>query len=540
MANELQIAQQVKAPLETFDAPRFVQSDAREQFHYATSQLQLWQHFQLSEHAPQREQESLQLLSLTHLSLLNSPYLHCPTTIDIAAEHNATITYPAPPGQSLAALLQYLRNRQVSLPLLQTLQYARDMADALQHLQQQDIRLGALHPSYNWVSQGRLAIMISPYTLFTLSHPYTKHSQQLGYIAPELLLPNATLTEKSDIYSAAMMLYELCAGHHAFTFVACTPKQRCTTPAPSLQILRPDLPSQLIQLVDRGLRISPKQRPGLEEWRQELGEIHQAAIQAEQRQEQTRPWTQRSSSRHYEALSAIAFRAASTSTPGKYIYRSTLWLSSFAAASAAIALTPWITEYGKLPPQDAQAVPFVRPVEIEIPRAKPTAPDASTPILEFPFMGPEQLPTHRVIKTNTFRHVKKDRSSPQTMTRSQVIRSRAVTASQAAFLWKGKRCRRIREQAEQARKQMAWNLVLQATDHENCWSPQRNIERLHHRSQAFFMLGYYEDCNTLTAQALSTSTNHALNSTFNETEALDREYQQDLKRWNSDCKQWTR
>ena len=83
----------------------------------------------------------------------------------------------------------------------------------------------------------------------------------LAYIAPERLA-GSDATEASDVWSVGVMLWESLAGRHPFWQTSMLDTARAIeTGAPSLATLRPDLPKQLIQLVDRALSPSPARRP---------------------------------------------------------------------------------------------------------------------------------------------------------------------------------------------------------------------------------------------------------------------------------------
>lgn len=83
----------------------------------------------------------------------------------------------------------------------------------------------------------------------------------LAYIAPERLAGDEA-TEASDVWSVGVMLWESLAGRHPFWQTSMLDTARAIEAgAPSLGTLRPDLPRQLVQLVDRALSPSPSRRP---------------------------------------------------------------------------------------------------------------------------------------------------------------------------------------------------------------------------------------------------------------------------------------
>jgi serine/threonine protein kinase len=87
------------------------------------------------------------------------------------------------------------------------------------------------------------------------------------YLAPEMLQPNFrdTIDYRSDLYAAALTIYECAAGHHPF---ARRPEARGTTLSrvlfespPQLSTVRADLSKPFCQLVDSMLKKIPALRP---------------------------------------------------------------------------------------------------------------------------------------------------------------------------------------------------------------------------------------------------------------------------------------
>jgi eukaryotic-like serine/threonine-protein kinase len=87
----------------------------------------------------------------------------------------------------------------------------------------------------------------------------------LAYISPERLAGDEA-TEAADVWSVGVMLWEALAGRHPFWHTSMLETARAIEAgAPSLATLRPDLPGQLIHLVDRSLSLSPSRRPSAAE-----------------------------------------------------------------------------------------------------------------------------------------------------------------------------------------------------------------------------------------------------------------------------------
>src|SRR5581483_7172420 len=87
----------------------------------------------------------------------------------------------------------------------------------------------------------------------------------LAYISPERL-GGEEASEAADVWSVGVMLWEALAGRHPFWHTSMLETARAIEAgAPSLAALRPDLPKQLIHLVDRSLSLSPSRRPSAAE-----------------------------------------------------------------------------------------------------------------------------------------------------------------------------------------------------------------------------------------------------------------------------------
>jgi serine/threonine-protein kinase len=84
-----------------------------------------------------------------------------------------------------------------------------------------------------------------------------------GYLAPEQALGHE-LTPQADIYSACVVLWELLTGRKAVLRAGASEGelvQRMASPSfPALASLRPDLPSPLLDAVQRGLERAPERR----------------------------------------------------------------------------------------------------------------------------------------------------------------------------------------------------------------------------------------------------------------------------------------
>jgi serine/threonine protein kinase len=104
-------------------------------------------------------------------------------------------------------------------------------------------------------------------TSLTLDPRHRLPPGTLPYLAPEMLQPNFrdSIDYRSDLYAAALTIYECAVGHHPF---ARKPEDMVTTLSrvlrespPPLESARPDLSKAFCQLVDSMLKKIPALRP---------------------------------------------------------------------------------------------------------------------------------------------------------------------------------------------------------------------------------------------------------------------------------------
>jgi serine/threonine protein kinase len=102
------------------------------------------------------------------------------------------------------------------------------------------------------------------------------HTMVVGspqYMAPEQGDPAraGSVDYRSDVYSAAVILYETLAGRVPFVVDSPADLWRSESEAPRIEALRPDVPRALAEVLDRGLRRDPSERfTSAWEWREAL------------------------------------------------------------------------------------------------------------------------------------------------------------------------------------------------------------------------------------------------------------------------------
>jgi len=141
------------------------------------------------------------------------------------------------------------------------------VADALAHAHRAGILHRDVKPSNVLLAEGeRVSAKLLDFGLARMAEAETLTAQgdvpgTLAYISPERLAGDEA-TDAADVWAVGVMLWEALAGRHPFWHTSMLETARAIeSGAPSLATLRPDLPRQLVQLVDRALAPSPSRRP---------------------------------------------------------------------------------------------------------------------------------------------------------------------------------------------------------------------------------------------------------------------------------------
>jgi tetratricopeptide (TPR) repeat protein len=155
-------------------------------------------------------------------------------------------------GEDLASLLR----RVGRLPSEKVVDIARQLCDGLAAAHAQGVLHRDLKPANILIdNDGQVRI-----TDFGIAIPRTESNQHKltgtpGYMAPEQRAVGSRLTEQTDVYALALVLYELVTGRYAFTG---SPAAKLP-PAPSTLV--PDVDPRLERAVMRALSPDPAGRP---------------------------------------------------------------------------------------------------------------------------------------------------------------------------------------------------------------------------------------------------------------------------------------
>jgi hypothetical protein len=175
---------------------------------------------------------------------------------------NVYIAYEFVPGQTFREAL-----RAGELPDRAAIEACAQICEGLAHAHAAGILHRDIKPSNVLLADGdRVSVRILDFGLARMAESETLTAQgdvpgTLAYIAPERLAGEDS-TGAADVWAVGVMLWESLSGRHPFWQTSMLDTARAIeTGAPSLSALRPDLPKDLLQLVDRALSLEPARRP---------------------------------------------------------------------------------------------------------------------------------------------------------------------------------------------------------------------------------------------------------------------------------------
>jgi len=283
------------------------------------------------------------------------------------------------PGQSLEEWLREPR------ALAAQLRVVRGLAEALQYAHGQGVLHRDVKPgNVQVLPDGQCKLMdfgIARAALGRLTATGTVMGTP-NYMAPETL-SEATYSERSDLYSAAVVFWEMFAGRNPFaapSVAACLHNVLHVEPEP-LTRLRPDLPAALSNAVTECLAKDPARRPG------SFARLLAAVQAAEAGATAAQPITARDFPGETRALPVaarrrpMARRAFLGLAAGLLLGLGGLWLARWQTATAplpqptAIALLP----AGTPPPAAATPVPEATPPPAAWPTPARSSPRPTAP-----------------------------------------------------------------------------------------------------------------------------------------------------------------
>ena len=172
------------------------------------------------------------------------------------------IAYEFVPGRTFREAL-----RAGELDDRQAIDACAQICDGLAHAHAAGILHRDVKPSNVLLADGdRVSVRLLDFGLARMADEETLTAQgdvpgTLAYISPERL-GGENAGEASDVWAVGVMLWEALSGRHPFWQTSLLETARAIEGgAPSLAVLRPDLPKGLLHLVDRSLSLDPGRRP---------------------------------------------------------------------------------------------------------------------------------------------------------------------------------------------------------------------------------------------------------------------------------------
>lgn len=197
------------------------------------------------------------------LSELNHPNIVTMLShFELEGQHHIVMEY-IPDGS-----LRHLLERQPQLPLTQALTIALELADALSRAHHRQIIHRDIKPE-NVLLASDGSPRLTDFGLARLRHDNSLITQtglfigSPAYMSPEALR-GEPLDARADIWSFAILLYEMLAGRRPFTGEQITPVmvRILSEPVPDIRQFRSDVPPALAELLERMLDKEPEKRIG--------------------------------------------------------------------------------------------------------------------------------------------------------------------------------------------------------------------------------------------------------------------------------------
>lgn len=169
-------------------------------------------------------------------------------------------------GESLRQRL----NREQQLPLNDALDIAREVADALAYAHTRGVIHRDIKPPNILLAAGHALVAdfgVAHAMAVAAAEPLTATGLAVGtpaYMSPEQALGQRQVDQRSDIYSAGCVLYEMLAGTPPFTGATAQAlmARHAADPVPSIRTVRPAVPEAVEEVVGRALAKAPADRFG--------------------------------------------------------------------------------------------------------------------------------------------------------------------------------------------------------------------------------------------------------------------------------------
>ncbi len=169
------------------------------------------------------------------------------------------------PGESLQQRVKRLVEADRKMPFEQTVEIAASVADALDYAHSRSMIHRDIKPANVMLNvQGQAILMDFGIVKIMGGDSHTATGAVVGtarYMAPEQIR-GVQVDGRADIYSVGVMLYEMVSGKPPFKADSAMTlmMMHVNDPIPDLRTLRPDVPTDLVQIINKALAKDPNQR----------------------------------------------------------------------------------------------------------------------------------------------------------------------------------------------------------------------------------------------------------------------------------------
>ncbi len=162
------------------------------------------------------------------------------------------------PGETLQDRLKRLDAVEQRMPLEETLQIMTSMGNALQYAHQEGLVHRDIKPANIMINKrGQAILMDFGIAKISGAGQHTATGMVLGtarYMSPEQVM-GEKVDARTDIYALGVTLFEMVNGRPPFESdsVAALMMKHVNEPVPDLRLLRPDVPSSLVAIIEKAL-----------------------------------------------------------------------------------------------------------------------------------------------------------------------------------------------------------------------------------------------------------------------------------------------